>query len=192
VKFIRWVAPTIATAAATAGAVFTGVPFDVAALLGSGVGQATDRLLPVERSRSSVVRDETNKIRRSVTYEEFGASVARVWHAAGLLVTFRPKLVGYVHGLLLLMRAQKSFEVEMAKSVGALSNILLYASSDTQEKALDVYKTLGAKLTELGASARDPVEASDVYGRASGEIGDKVVLWRKAAQDDLALADEVS
>jgi hypothetical protein len=50
-------------------------------------------------------------------YEDFGAAVASVWAAAGLLHTFRPKLVGYAHGMALLVRTQRRFEDQHAAAI---------------------------------------------------------------------------
>jgi hypothetical protein len=56
----------------------------------------------------------------------------------GFLFTFKPQLVGYVHGMVGLMRAQKRFEEQTTLTMSALSTLLLYASSEMQEASVGV------------------------------------------------------
>jgi hypothetical protein len=145
-------------------------------------------LVTTEQSRESVIADTANRSNRAVSYEEFGGNVATVWHHASLLMTAsRPRPIGYLHPLLLLMRTQRRFEEAIADSAPMLSNVLLYASTETQKTAIELFETLGASLIAL--SAVGPQGSSDAKAaseRLSLDIGDKAVLWRAAARADLA------
>ena len=102
-------------------------------------------------------------------------------------MSFRPQLRGYIHGLLLLMRTQRRFEEEMAASAPSLSNVL---RTDTQQAAIELFKTLSAKLVEIGNAG--PQGSNDVKvasEKLSLDIGDKAVLWRAAARADLATSE---
>lgn len=165
------------------GVLLGGGPPDVAGLVATSVAVL---LQPMERPRSEVRADTANHVQRSEAYAEFGRTVAVVWQAAGLLLTFRPRLLGYVHGMLGLMRAQRRFEEQLAAVTAALSTVLLYGSTETQEAALGLFKVLGEKLTEAGRSGKQgSAEVRRVYEAASLDLGDRVVAWRRAAQRDL-------
>ena len=98
-------------------------------ILGVFVGS----LVPTERPIDDVVADEFNHASRARAYEAFGESVAESWLTGTFLFTFQPQLLGYLHGFLGLMRAQKRFEEQTSLEIACLSNVLLYASSDMQE-----------------------------------------------------------
>ena len=166
---------------------FGGSP-TVASLVATSAGEFALSVVQSERPRELVVKDVANHANRAKSYEDFSASVAIMWQTAGILNTFRPKATGYIHGLLLLMRAQRRFEDQVASSAAALGSVLLYGSSDTQQAAVKLYKTLGKKLIELGRCGQGSREARSVFDEASLDIGDKAVLWRAAAQADLAVA----
>jgi hypothetical protein len=176
-------------AVTTAGAVYGGVPLDIAALIGTGVGQAADRLIPTERSQSAVVGDDANHERLALAVEDFGGGVAIVWRSTGLLATFRPRVLGRLHGLLLLMREQRRFENETAALAATLSDLLLYASTKTQRLAIEVYRTLGDQMIEVGRHGQGTKAAKIAVDAGSLKIGDCVVAWRAAAQVDLGWRD---
>lgn len=160
---------------------------EVTALIAPSLGQMAAGLVPSQRTRESVIIDEANHSNRARSYEEFGGVVAAIWLQSGILMTFRPKLLGYLHGLLLLMRSQRRLEEQMALSAAALGNVLLYGSSETQQAAIDLFNALSGKLIELGsAGPQGSPKVRDFYDKASLDIGDKVVIWRAAAQEDLA------
>lgn len=164
-----------------------GWPPDVISVAGMGVSQFVGSLLPSEQSRQAVADDRAHLERRAAACEQFGASVVVVWLSAGQMMTYGgPRLVGYVHGLLHFMRAQRRLEDGVAAAAAALSNVLLYGSADTQTAAIEVFTTLGEKLGELGRCKQGSIQAKRVHERASGELGDRVVAWRNAAQADLA------
>lgn len=187
-KIVRRLAPPLVGAVATAGAFYTGAPLDIAGLIGTGASQAADRLIPIERSRSSVIDDKANQNRRAAVFEQFGSSVAVAWRSAGIMMTFRPKLTGKVHGLLMLMREQRRFENETAAALAALSGVLLYASTDTQKLAIDLYRALGEQFVEIGKQVQGSSAAKKAVDEGSLKVGDYVVVWRAAAQADLGLS----
>jgi hypothetical protein len=146
-------------------------------------------VLPASRPREQVLADESNRANRARAYEAYGAAVALSWQSGGILCTFRPKVVGYVHGLALLVRAQRRFEEQIAATTTALGNVLLYGSSETQQAALALFKTLGEKLTEVGGSGKHGSrDVRNAYDAASLDLGNKVVEWRSAAQADLGMS----
>lgn len=185
-SLIRKLATVTATVATGVSVAFSGAPPELAGIAAAGVGQLVDVILPTERSRQEVIADDANRANRARAYETFGSTVVVAWQAAGTLMTFRPKLVGYVHGLALLVRAQRRFEDQIAQAAGALGSILLYGSSETQQAALDVFRPFGEKLMEVGHSGKQgSPEVVKAYEAATLDLGDKVVAWRKAAQADL-------
>lgn len=185
--FRKFLAP-LASVGTGSVILIAGGPADWAGIAAGSVDQLVGGMLLPTRSREEVISDEPNRENRAEAYESLGTTVATAWQAAGILMTFRPKFVGYVHGLLLLMRAQKRFEEQIAASAGALSSVLLYASSDTVDAAVDLYRTFSERLTEVGHSGRQgSPEAQSAYDVASLEIGNKAVVWRRAAQADLGL-----
>lgn len=185
-SLLRKVAAPAAAVVAGVGIALSGAPPELAAIGAAAAGQVAGALLPSARSRDEVVADLANRARRAEAYEAFGSSVALAWQAGGYLLTFRPRVVGYLHGLALLVRAQRRFEDEMAHVTAALSNVLLYASSETQAAALDVFRTFGEKLTEAGRGGKPgSLQMAKAYENASVEIGRKVVVWRTSAAADL-------
>lgn len=105
-------------------------------------------------------------------------------------MTFRPKLLGKVHGLLLLMREQQRFEEHTSALASALSSVLLHASSETQRRAIDLFETLGQQLLELSRHHQGSREARDALDSGSLEIGRTALAWRTAATADLTLQKE--
>jgi hypothetical protein len=84
------------------------------------------------------------------------------------------------------MRTQKRMEEHYATLAGALANVLLYGSDETQTAALEVLKTLGEKGQEIGAAGKPGTpKMASVVDEASLDVGDKGVAWRRAAQTDL-------
>ena len=142
-------------------------------------------LLPIERPRSLVIDDIANRERRALAFEQYAASIVVAWRSAGVLMTFRPKFVGMIHPLLMLMREQRRFESETAAALAALSTILLHASTETQESAIELYRMFGDQLVELGRHRQEFQGARKAFDDGSFKIGDYVVAWRKAAQADL-------
>jgi hypothetical protein len=152
------------------------------------MGQFASEALSARRTPEQVADDEANRANRARSYEAYGAAVALCWQSAGLLMTFRPKLLGYAHGIALLVRSQRRFEEQMAATTTALGDILLYGSSETQEAAIALFRTLAEKLREIGSSGKQgSPEARTAYDAASQDVGDKVVTWRKCAQADLGM-----
>ena len=86
----------------------------------------------------------------------------------------------------MLMREQRRFEDNAPTLFATLSNVLLYASTDTQELAIDLYKTLGAQLIEIGKSDQGSPAARKAIDEGTDEIDKRMVAWRTAAQADLA------
>ncbi len=185
-SFIQRLLAPLASAATGVGIMLGGAPPELAAIGATSVGQLVQGFLPTGRPRAQVVADETYRANRAQAYEAFGASTAMSWQAAGLLVTFRPGFVGYIHGLALLVRAQRRFEEQVAATTAALGNVLLYGSLETQETALALFKTLGEQLAQAGSAGNPGSAASfSAFEAASLEFGNKMVAWRKAAQADL-------
>jgi hypothetical protein len=191
VKSHRWLLSPLA--AVSSGLISIGLHIspEFTALIAPTAGQVTAGLVATERSRESVLADTSNHASRAKSYEDFGGNVACVWHEASLLMSFRPKLQGYLHGLLLLMRTQRRFEEAMVDSAASLSNVLLYGSTETQKAAIELFETLGSKLSAIGTvGPQGSVEVQFVCEKFSLDIGDKAVLWRAAARADLQTAVE--
>jgi hypothetical protein len=169
--------------------VWSGAPPAAASFVAPLAGVLAGETLPSGPSREQVVRDEENRATRAQAYKDFGTSVAVTWQSAGLTLTFRPKPVGYLHGLAMLARAQRRFEEQIAVVAAALGHILLYGSSDTQRAAAAVARTLGEKLTEVGRAGKvGSPEILRAYEEASADLGDQVVAWRQSAKVDLGLS----
>lgn len=85
------------------------------------------------------------------------------------------------------MRTQRRFEEAIANSATSLSNVLLYASTETQNAAIGLFETLGAKLVAISnAGPQGSLEVKAACEKLSLDIGDRAVLWRAAARADLA------
>lgn len=151
----------------------------------TSVGQLLEVVAPAEQSRDHVIADVANRERRAVAYETYGSAMIIAWQSAGYLVTFRPRIVGYVHGLLALTRAQRRFEEATTTATAALTSVLLYASSDAQQAAIELYRTVGEELIRVGAGGKQgSPRAVKLYTQASAHVGDKMTCWRQAARDD--------
>jgi hypothetical protein len=142
VPFIRkLVAPATSTAVGV-GILLSHASPELAVIGATSAGQLVDGVLPVKRTREQVVADKDNRVNRAQAYEDFGTAVALCWQAGGQLLTYRPKILGYVHGMALLVRSQRRFEEQYGAATTALGKILLYGSSETQDAAVAVFKTL--------------------------------------------------
>jgi hypothetical protein len=178
----------LASAGVGVATLYSGAPPDLAVIVAASVGHLVNGVVPSGPSREVVIADEVNRERRARSYEEFGAAVSEVWFACGVLLTFKPKPIGYVHGLATLTRAQRRFQSELSSTIAAVSNVLLYGSYETQVAAIRVVETLGQKLKEGGGAGKQgSPEVRRAYDSASAELGEMVVVWRKAAQADLGL-----
>jgi hypothetical protein len=167
--------------------VLGGAP-ELGVIVAASLGRVVEGVLPPGRSPIEVAKDQANRARRQEAYEAYGSAVILTWQAAGTLLTFRPKLQGYLHGLAALVRAQRRFEEQNAGAAGALSSILLYGSSETQQAAVSVAGTLGKQLSAVASSGNQgSPEVFTAYGSASVDLGNAVVAWRKAAQADLGM-----
>lgn len=156
---------------------------DLAVIAATGAGQLLENT--VDRPREAIVHDQ-NRDRRALAYEDFGSAIAVLWSAANVLLTFRPPIQGYLHGLALLVRAQRRLEEQHAAAITALHGVLLYGSSETQEAALEVFRTVGQCLTEASQAGPQGSEAMKrQVCELSGKLGDAVVTWRRSAQADL-------
>ena len=178
----KWVGP-FGSVLTGAGLLAGHVQPDLAVIAATGAGQLMENT--VDRPREAIVHDE-NRDRRAQAYEDFGSAIALLWSAANMLLTFRPPLQGYLHGLASLVRAQRRLEEQHAAAIAALHSVLLYGSSETQEAALEVFRAVGRCFTEASQAGKQGSEA--VKRRVcelSGELGDAVVAWRWSAQADL-------
>ncbi|HEY1634825.1 MAG TPA: hypothetical protein VGF64_08710 [Acidimicrobiales bacterium] len=188
-SLIRRLVPPWAATAVGIGMVWVGAPPAAAPFVAPLAGVLVDETLPTRPSREEIARDEENRPIRAQAYRDFGTSVAVTWQSAGLMLTFRPTPVGYLHGLAMLARAQRRFEEQHAVVTAALGHILLYGSSETQQAAAAVARTLGEQLTEVGRAGK--VGSPDIlraYDQASTNLGNKVVAWRQSAQADLGIS----
>lgn len=187
IKWLRRLLAPVVSIIAAVGALLAGAPPAIVGVTAAVMGQALDRLLPDAPDRDDLADDELRQ-QRAQAYDDFGRAFGIMWNAAGILLTFRPKPLGYVHGLAALVRAQKRFEKQGAAFNGALSGCLLYGSKETQEAAVDVFRAAGERFQELAASGRQgSPSVKAAYEAASVEVGQKVVRWRQSAQADLAL-----
>jgi hypothetical protein len=184
-SLIRRLVPPWAATAVGIGLVWGGAPPAVTPL----AGVLVEDMPPKGPPREEVLRDEENRAIRAQAYKDFGTVVAVSWQSAGLLLTFRPNPVGYLHGLATLFRAQRRFEEQNAVVAAALGHILLYGSSETQRAAAAVARMLGEKVAEVGRAGK--VGSSEIvraYEQASADLGNEVVAWRKAAKADLGMS----
>lgn len=187
-NLFRKAAAPVSAVAATGVAMVAGVPPELAGMVGVGAGQLVG-LAVTERTRAEVVADDNNRENRARAYEGFAASAALTWQSAQLLCTVKPGLPGFLPSLALRMRTQKRLEENYAALVSSLSAVMLYTSTETQQAALAVFKTLGERLTDAGS--RRPGAAMNAYlEQASLDVGDAVVVWRKAAQADLGAGSQ--
>jgi hypothetical protein len=136
VSLIRWVGNLVTSLGVVLGLSAVGLPADVTTVAAAAAGQLFGE--GAVRSRAEVVADQVNHANRARAYEAFGESIAQGWLMGGFLFTFKPQLVGYVHGMVGLMRAQKRFEEQTTLTMSALSTLLLYASSEMQEASVGV------------------------------------------------------
>lgn len=181
----KWAGP-FGSVLTGAGLLAVHIQPDFAVIAATGAGQLVENT--VDRPLEAIV-DDQNRDRRAQAYEDFGSAIAVLWSTANLLLTFRPPLQGYLHGLALLVRAQRRFEEQHAAAIAALHDVLLYGSSETQEAALEVFRAVGRCFTEASQAGKQGSEAvKRRVGELSGELGDAVVAWRRSAQADLGSA----
>jgi len=177
------VGPTAALGATTAG-----LPMEVAAST-SFLASMADALLPTGRP-SEPAADDGHGEHRAKAYDSFGAAVISVYQAVGFLMTFKPPLPGYLHGLITLSRMQRRFQDEVAGLTASLSSVLLYGSTDAQESAIAVLRALSTEMSGIAAKKQGSQDAVRAFDEAAGRIGEKVVVFRKAAQADLRIGVE--
>jgi hypothetical protein len=152
------------------------------------VGQFVQGGTSVGPPREEVVADTQNHGKRVEAYESFGDAVIQTWQWIGFLLIFKPRLVGYVHGLVALVRAKRRVEEQSGNLTSALHGVLLFGSHETQEVAISVVDLLAQRLTAMGRSGKQGSEkVRHAYASASVDVGDRFVAWRKAAQADLGL-----
>ncbi len=182
---VRRLLPPWAAAAAGVATAWTGAPPAVDPL----AGVLVDSTPPAGPRREEVVRDEQNRAVRAQAYKDFGTVVAVAWQSAGLLLTYRPKPIGYLHGLAMLVRAQRRYEEQTAVVTAALGHILLYGSAETQQAAAAVARTLGEKVAHVRQAGKvGSAEVVGAYEQASVVLGNRVVAWRKEAKADLGIS----
>jgi hypothetical protein len=183
VSFIRWVGNLVGSLGVVLGLSAVGAPADVAAVVGAAAGQIFSE--GPKRSRAEVVADQVNHANRAQAYEAFGEAIAASWLTGGFLFTFKPPLVGYLHGMVGLMRSQRRFEEQTTAVMAALSTVLLYASTEMQEASASLLRAQTEGLAEISHHERGSPEATDAQARAGVPFGQAFVAWRKAAQADL-------
>lgn len=180
--------------AASVGVAFglsaAGFPADLAAVTATAMGQLLGE--GPKRSRAEVVADQINHANRARAYEAFGESIAEGWLNGGFLFTFKPQLVGYVHGVAGLMRAQRRFEEQTTRVMSSLSTLLLYASTDTQEASATLLRAQTEGLAEISRFKQGTPEATEAQTRAGGPFGAAFAAWRAAAQADLGAAPHLA
>lgn len=184
-KWLRRLLGPIATAFAGGLMAFAGAPPELVGVFAGALGQAAGTVTPESRPRELVRADEANRPRLAAACERFGRSVAIVWNSSGTLMTFRPKLPGYLHGLLYLMRTQRRLEEASAAMIEAFADLLLYGSTETHETAVAVVNALVTASRELSGHKQSSPTLAPELERLSLDVGDAVVMWRKAAQADL-------
>lgn len=186
-RFIRRIASPLTSLVTAIGLVLTGTPPELIDTAAASAGQFMENMLSLGKRTAESPQTVGLLAQRAQALDEFGRSVTLAWHAAGTLMRVRPKLLGYVHTVALLVRAQRQFEDSMAKTAAALSSILLYTSPDTQESALALFSELGARLGQLARSGKQgSPKVSRHLDDASVALGQKVVAWRASARRELA------
>jgi hypothetical protein len=114
---------------------------------------------------------------------DFGASALRAWQAAGVLATYRLRVVGLLHGLAFLMRTQKQFQEQMSIAAGSLSSVLLFSAPDTQKAALDLFEALGEELSRLGRAGSQRV--AQAHAEGSAKLGSHFAAWHATARREV-------
>lgn len=173
---------------AALGATASGLPPEMAALAGLFT-PFVDAFTPTGQ-RNEPAADDGHGEHRAMAYDSFGAAVISVYQAVGFLMTFKPPLPGYLHGLIALSRMQRRFQDEFAGLTASLSSVLLYGSTDAQESAIAVLRTLNTEMSGIASKKQGSSEAVRAFDEAAGRIGEKVVVFRKAAQADLRIGVE--
>ncbi len=146
-------------------------------------------LLPTGQ-RNEPAADDGHGEHRAKAYDSFGAAVIGVYQAVGFLMTFKPPLPGYLHGLIALSRMQRRFQDEFAGLTASLSSVLLYGSTDAQESAVAVLRTLSTEMSGVASKKQGSPKAARAFEEVAGGIGEKVVAFRTAAQADLRIGVE--
>lgn len=185
-KWVKKALPSAATLFGTAAAALVpGAPSEVAAASGAALGQFVGAFVPTERALPDVVADRLNHAERARAYEAFGEAVARAWLTGGFIYTFKPPVVGYVHGMSALAWTARKFQEDTTETMGLLSTVLLYASTPMQEASANLLNALTNGLTEISRHKRGSPEAAQAQLQAGGPFGEAHRAWREAAVRDL-------
>jgi hypothetical protein len=187
VKFFEKLIPPAASVAATVAGMAAGAPPDLVTTIASAAG-ALASIGTTDRPVDEVVADEANRGRRARAYEAFGEAVAQSWLAGGFMFTFKPQFVGYVHGVMGLVRAQRRFEDETSWAISSLSSVLLYASTDVQDTSAALLNALSIGLAQIARCKPGSPEAAEAQRLAGGPFGEAFLAWRKATGTDLGIA----
>jgi hypothetical protein len=138
------------------GLTAAGVPPDLVGVAATAAGQLIGE--GPKRSRADVIADQVNHANRAQAYEAFGEAIAESWLSGGFLFTFKPPLLGYLHGMVGLMRTQRRFEEQTTAVMAALSTVLLYASTEMQEASASLLRAQTEGLAEIGRCERGSPE----------------------------------
>jgi len=188
VRLLRKLASPLPSVATAIGFVLTGAPPELIDTTAASAGQFMQNMLSPERKRTEEPSTADLLTQRAQALDDFGRSTTLAWHAAGILMSTRPKPLGFVHTLTLLIRSQRQFEDSMAKAAASLSAVLLYTTPDTQDAALDLFSELGSQLTLLAKSGKPGSRKAVLrLENSSVALGHKVVAWRTSARQELAI-----
>lgn len=185
-SLLRKLMPPTAGVAATAAGMAAGAPPELVTAFASSLGVFLSGVGTSDRSVDEVAADEANHADRARAYETFSGAVAQSWQWGSFINTFTPAFVGYVHGLMGLVRAQRRFEDQTSLIMTSFSSVLLYGSKAMQEASVALLNTLSQALTEMGRCKQGSPEAAEAQKRAGVPLGTAFVAWRQAAHADLA------
>lgn len=182
--FIRKLLRALMRVTTALGLSLLGAPAEVVSAAADAVGDlltdTSSEQPPMTRPLDPIAREA-----RVTVLLEFNASTLLAWQAAGILMTYRLRLVGYVQGLMLMARAQRQFEVQMALAATSISSILLLGQPETQRAALQALGTLGHELSLLAKCRQGSPEASHAHEEGTERLAPVLATWREAARDDL-------
>jgi hypothetical protein len=190
VRFLRWLASPLTSIVTAVGLVWAGAPTDAIGTGATSAGQFVQNMLSPDKRRAQEPASAHLLVQRAQALDEFGRSVTLAWHAAGTLMTVRPTITNFVPVLLLHVRCQRQFQNSMAKAAASLSSVLLFASGDTQDAALDLFSELGNQLGQLARTDKPGARgAASQLEAGSDKLGEKVTAWRAAARRELATGE---
>jgi hypothetical protein len=165
-------APGTALAGTAVGAVI-GVPWVGEVVAGGAL--FVDSIVGGAGVDRSVDPDDQFASERVAVYQAFGTAVIGTFQAAELMMTYEVKPKGALHGLLAVMRAQRTFEHDIFGVPAALDSIFLLGGTEAQQSAKTVMIVLAEQLMMVGSTKQAGPKAKAALASAGPLIGDSMV-----------------